>query len=184
MNGLEIAKALRSHPTHGAAMRLIGTTAFATIEVQRQCMDAGMDAFLPKPLRASDIVMVLRGAAREPSVRTEVSHSSDFPGRGLLGEMQGKEDWDTLKSRWLAIFDTHVESVDACVANNLEATRKAAHKLLGHLRMIDAGSFAEILVDLMTAAHAGDHAGVQAEWAVFKSRIPAFRPAFKALPES
>ncbi len=50
LSGLEVARGIRALPGGSARARIFATTAFNTPEKQRECREAGMDAFLGKPV--------------------------------------------------------------------------------------------------------------------------------------
>lgn len=50
MSGLAVARAIRTLPNSTASARILATTAFTTPEKQAQCLAAGMNAFLGKPV--------------------------------------------------------------------------------------------------------------------------------------
>jgi signal transduction histidine kinase/CheY-like chemotaxis protein len=186
MNGLEIATALRKDAPAGDGMMIVGTTAFATMEVRNKCLEAGMDAFLTKPLKTDELQQILNGIVpdEEPVERETPPGPPDklISGKGLLAEMPDSDDWSALKERWLGMFKEHAQALEASSAGkDTEVSRKIAHKLVGHLRLIKADPVADILIDLMTAAHAGDWKGVAKEIDAFSSCLPRFYDEFNDL---
>ncbi|HSH09729.1 MAG TPA: ATP-binding protein, partial [Oceanipulchritudo sp.] len=175
MKGLDIAKALRASDRIDPAVLIVGMTAYATVDVQQQCLEAGMNAFLTKPLDAELVRKLLESCPKELTPRY-------IGGRGLLAEMPGADNWPATKARWRDYFTTYVEEVEQATAgNDSEVARKAGHKLLGHLRMVKARILPEILQDLQTAAHAGDMPGVCMEWAAFRGHLGQFLTEFDEL---
>ncbi|MCW7537043.1 response regulator [Aquabacterium sp. A7-Y] len=68
MNGRAVARALRAlEAAKGQhATRIVGLSAGASAEERRQCLDAGMDAVLPKPFVLADLrKLVLRWVSPE-----------------------------------------------------------------------------------------------------------------------
>lgn len=61
MSGLEVARGIRALPTATAKAHILATTAFTTPEKQAQCLAAGMDAFLGKPVTLERLRKALAG---------------------------------------------------------------------------------------------------------------------------
>ena len=186
MNGLEIAQRLRKGNLVGDHVRIVGMTAFATLSVREQCLEGGMNTFLTKPIDPSLLTAELAaaGMANCPieGRRAEVPSEGVILGAGILGEMTSDGEWEAQKQRWLGIFESHMEAVSVSFENDdLSSLRKSAHKLLGHLRMIKTRDIAETIMDMLTAAHAGDLPGASAEWSRFKDFLPEFLNEFDSL---
>ncbi len=183
MNGLEIAQRLRNGKLVGDHVRIIGMTAFATLAVREQCLEGGMNTFLTKPIDPSLLTaeLVAAGMAVCSSVEKRARELAEVPSEGvilhagILGEMTSDGEWLAQKQRWLGIFESHMEAVSVSMEEcDLSSLRKSAHKLLGHLRMLKTREIADTIMDLLTAAHAGDLAGASAEWNRFKDLLPRF----------
>jgi signal transduction histidine kinase/CheY-like chemotaxis protein/HPt (histidine-containing phosphotransfer) domain-containing protein len=70
MNGLDATRAIRKLETStGRHVRIIGLTGNATSEDERRCLNAGMDAFLSKPVRMEKLY---------EAVESELQTSSEF----------------------------------------------------------------------------------------------------------
>ena len=135
-------------------------------------MQAGMDAFMTKPVNLRQLKELLSEFAADDG-------GGIIEGRGLLGEMAASQPWSTIKERWLGIFESHVAELQAVLnGEDPEAARKVAHKLLGHLRMLKTRGLADFLVDMNTCAHAGDMAGMRKEWEGFQAGLDRFRDEF------
>jgi two-component system sensor histidine kinase RpfC len=69
IDGLDAVKIFRFAHTNRAYMPFIVLTADATIEARRQCEEAGVDAFLTKPIQAAQLLETIDRVAekREPS---------------------------------------------------------------------------------------------------------------------
>ena len=60
MDGLEATQAIRARLPAARQPVIIALTAVASRENQRACLDAGMDAFMSKPVRSEDLTAALR----------------------------------------------------------------------------------------------------------------------------
>lgn len=58
LNGIEATKQIRQLPNY-QNIPIIGITAGNTVEEKQKCLDAGMNDFLPKPLRQKDLLEIL-----------------------------------------------------------------------------------------------------------------------------
>jgi signal transduction histidine kinase/CheY-like chemotaxis protein len=166
MNGPEIARALSEEVGGAVQTRIFGVTAGATAEIRRQCLDAGMEAFLTKPIRIEQIRELILSCL--PAGRF-------IRGRGLLAEMAGSGDWAATLKRWREFLADYVGELAAAVEEaDPEGVRKAAHRLLGHLRMLELDDLPDAVKDLMTAAASGDHTGIRAEWKRLEELLERF----------
>jgi TMAO reductase system sensor TorS len=89
MDGLEATRAIRSQPAPHNAVPIIGMTANVMAEDQRACLDAGMDACLPKPVRRQSLAQMLDRMARQlPYSLEPVAHIEPLSAATAV-ELQG-----------------------------------------------------------------------------------------------
>jgi len=58
MNGLEASRRIREARPRGGQLCIVALTANETTEVRERCLEAGMDAFLNKPVRQDELAEV------------------------------------------------------------------------------------------------------------------------------
>jgi CheY-like chemotaxis protein len=77
MNGLDATRAIRKLETStGRHARIIGLTGNATSEDERRCLNAGMDAFLSKPVRMEKLYETVESEIQTPN---EFDHLQSGP---------------------------------------------------------------------------------------------------------
>lgn len=74
MNGTEATRWIRER-FNGDDLRIIALTGDATIEAREQCMRAGMDNFVTKPVKVKDLEAILRHTKRDRIKPVGVSHA-------------------------------------------------------------------------------------------------------------
>ena len=62
MDGLEATRRIRASDGPNRATPILGVTAAVGPEFERQCHEAGMDAYLPKPVRRDALMEALQAA--------------------------------------------------------------------------------------------------------------------------
>jgi len=67
MDGLQATREILRRWSSADRPRIVGLTANATDSDRRQCMDAGMDDYLPKPVTVAALVAVLQQSPRRPA---------------------------------------------------------------------------------------------------------------------
>jgi PAS domain S-box-containing protein len=145
MGGFEATAVIREKERKsGQHLPIVALTAHATKEDQEQCTEAGMDAYIAKPVSARDLFEVIESAARGRSMK-EPSQPCEEEGDEIIDEavLMARVDNDTklLKKmidlfcddcpRMLAQIKEHVAAGDS------RALSKAVHTFAG-----SAGNFA------------------------------------------
>lgn len=154
MSGLDVARKVRARESGPARPLLIATTAYAAIDDRNACMEAGMDAFLGKPITPDKLRTTLSQVpatalpAQPMNLPAETNRiinlqmltylAGDTPG-GLQREIK----------RFLeALLASHQAVIDALLTRNRPLLGRAAHHLLSHARMVEAADLAALAEEL------------------------------------
>jgi signal transduction histidine kinase/DNA-binding response OmpR family regulator/HPt (histidine-containing phosphotransfer) domain-containing protein len=157
MDGLSATRAIREMEREvGGHVPIIAMTAHAMRGDREQCLEAGMDGYLSKPIHSND----LRGALEQygPILpKKEEAEEATLDWEAALGRLEGRES--VLRSMaevfvedypsWLAAIENAVSK------HNPEALMKAAHTLKGAAQSIAAGPVAALALALETAGREG-----------------------------
>lgn len=79
MGGLEAAKIYRMTDQQEPHMPIVILTANATVEAQRECEEAGINAFLTKPIDATSLLDTVAHLDQNRNPRTEIDQFADKP---------------------------------------------------------------------------------------------------------
>jgi two-component system, sensor histidine kinase and response regulator len=153
MGGLEATAIIRERErTTGGHVPIIATTARAMEGDLEQCLEVGMDAYIAKPLRASDLFELITrvvpardASASAPDAVAATSSSSEIlDTAALLAAVDGDEN---LMRELVEIFIQECprlmsEVERAVLRRDAEALAFAAHSLKGSLASLAAGSAA------------------------------------------
>jgi CheY-like chemotaxis protein len=74
LHGLDVVKKLRSD---GHELPIIAVTAYAMVGDREKCLDAGCDAYMPKPLPVSELVDVLKRYETRASVKKTMTQEAE-----------------------------------------------------------------------------------------------------------
>jgi HPt (histidine-containing phosphotransfer) domain-containing protein len=158
MDGLAAARAVREREAvTGGHVPIIAMTAYAMKGDREACLEAGMDAYVSKPIRADDLLAVINQlVAPTSAVNGEVSPDAvdwvealDRVGgdRGLLRDVAAAFLGQC--PQWLAAIRSAVAGGDAA------ALKGAAHPLKGSLGLFGAKAAAAAAGRLESMARAG-----------------------------
>ena len=156
LNGLEITRALRIMENLDPHLPIIATTAYTTAEKRRQCSEAGMNAFLSKPISLDKIHAALSAAtsAQRPAA------SFHPPGQNQkidpLGSLRilAQRKGVALETE-VALYFTELASEERLLAAALQrreptTASDTAHRLIGRLSFISATTEAQLARDIET----------------------------------
>ncbi len=156
MNGLEATRAIRAlERERGSRVPIVAMTAHAMKGAREECLQAGMDAYLSKPVQMADLMDVLEELTR-PS--DEVSAPVSFDPEPLRHRIGNDEK---LFRDLIALFQEDgprmLEQVrEAIAAGNAPAVERAAHLLKGSAGNFGADEVVRAAQRVEDLGHAGD----------------------------
>ncbi len=160
MDGLAATAAIReSERTSGAHLPIFAMTAHAMKGDQERCLQAGMDGYLSKPVRFSDIEQTLAGVARlRPVASQSISRPVSWSKTEALDRLGGDED---LFRELCQIFSEEspklLEKLRRALADgDPEAVKRTAHSLKGEVSYLGAGRASQAARQLEEMGQAGD----------------------------
>ena len=161
LDGFEVARAIRQREQRtGRHLPIIALTARSRREDRQRCLDAGMDDFLTKPIRAADLWptidrVLARSPGQIPSPQSPIAPPPNLDlldARGLLAGCGGDPALLAKMCKSLATRAPQQMTAiqDALQNRDLGRLREAAHKLCGLLSEFSsiAGDLARDLEDL------------------------------------
>lgn len=166
MDGLEVARQMRAGESGDLQAVLLAVTAYCTAEDRKLCLDAGMDAFVGKPLTPEKLRRVLLAMSRKLVGTGSVDVPADLPATepdlSMLSFLaDDAEDVDAQIERFGETLGETEQALDqAAASRDFAALAKAAHLLISQARMVNGGALAEAARRLETAAQAHEEAPV------------------------
>jgi CheY-like chemotaxis protein/HPt (histidine-containing phosphotransfer) domain-containing protein len=169
LDGTEVARRMRRMEADGQRAVLLGVTAYCTAEDRALCLEAGMDAFVGKPLTPEKLRHALLSTGRRQLATASVQVLPEIPAvRFDLSLLKYISD-GTAKGIEATLV-RYRETLVAAYANvqlqirerNYARLAADSHMLAGHSRMIGADQLADVLRQLELAAKESDRATCEA----------------------
>jgi two-component system sensor histidine kinase/response regulator len=209
MDGFGASAAIRrleGEAGEGRHIPIIALTAHAMKGDRERCLDAGMDGYVAKPIRASvllakiDELLPAGDSGEQPShgpapqARTDEAETpadeapteEPFDPAAALQRLEG--DTALLAELAAMLPDVAAAGIDrireALAAGDHQAVGEAAHSLKGALASLDARPAFESALGLETAAREGDIDGIQSSWRKLPSQIAALTAALAPYAET
>lgn len=165
MDGFQATHAIRELERHqGGHIPIIAMTAYSSNQDRQECLDAGMDSYIAKPVKPEAIVAEINShasvhqpesaAGSAPPLVAEVLHADDavavFDRDELLGRLCGNSE---LIPRFISLFITTAESCNEAIRKALAAgdageVYSQAHTLKGAAANIGAGRIRAVATTL------------------------------------
>jgi signal transduction histidine kinase/CheY-like chemotaxis protein/HPt (histidine-containing phosphotransfer) domain-containing protein len=157
LDGFEATRRIRAAEAPGRHLPIIALTSSATAADRQQCLDAGMDDHVAKPLTAAALQEVLTRMTTTPD--EPIASPIDQAVLRTIAESAGADVADDLVETFAADAELQVAALrDAVRLGDLTAAGAAAHRLRGAAGSLGARTLAEACADLERAAQAGQAA--------------------------
>jgi len=172
MGGIEATESIRSREMRRSwvvsrefrPVYIIAMTANVMASDRNRCLEAGMNDYVAKPLRAEELFAALARAVGEPEsgelpefVPTQSGEGGRLDLKAALRDIGDIELLSTMVGMLLAEWGEHLARVDsALAARNREGLRMHAHTLKSLLAMFHAEQARRLAMDLEHAALVAD----------------------------
>jgi CheY-like chemotaxis protein/HPt (histidine-containing phosphotransfer) domain-containing protein len=190
VSGLDVARRHRAAEPPGTRTLIVATTALSTAEDRNTCIEAGMDAFISKPITPGKLRAVLselagKAAAGEEKVAPAVAsppgidltiilHLTDGTAASLEREIE--------KYRH-SLNEARGDVRSAHAADSRSAIASAAHRVLSLARMVGAQALAESAADLQDFAAACTESELAGEVDTLAARAAQLKVELESLSE-
>jgi CheY-like chemotaxis protein len=158
MDGFEATRRIREHErTTGDHVPIIAMTAHAMKGDRERCLEEGMDGYISKPLRPSELFESVESRAAIGRARTKPA-APPFDEAIALRSVGGDRE---LLSEIIDAFLDDCPRLTAALAaaimrGDAVAARRAAHTLKGALSTLGATEASSVAQQIETRAHKGD----------------------------
>jgi DNA-binding response OmpR family regulator len=155
MDGFAATRAIRVTEAARTRTPIIAMTANAVEDAREQCIDAGMDDFLTKPVRRAQL---------QATLEKWIAKAREDDTAGVTASINVVES--DMMSRWTALFfsttSDELTKLDQAM-HTRDATRihRVAHSITGAARTVGVHEVAACAARLESAAIAGDWAAMQ-----------------------
>ncbi len=172
LNGIEATRAIRQEEaSSGKHLVIIGVTGNATEEDEKRFLEAGMNGFLPKPVRMEKLFEVVESVGRAPAPAASVSSVAaqpEAPAEDVVEHLRrttgGNEPlMRSLAKTFLADAPQQISTLRRALAKKDAAqVGKTAHLLKGALSIFGASRVVEAARSLEAMGRAGGLDGAAA----------------------
>jgi CheY-like chemotaxis protein len=189
MDGFEATRALRIwERSTGKRIPIVAMTAHAMKGDRERCLDAGMDAYVAKPIQAQELIRIVDALTRnDPPLDAqgvEASRAGDdpcalFDAAAALRGVDG--DLDLLRDV-IGLFIDGEAAMLAAVRDDIdrqngEALERSAHKLKGSLAVFEARRARSMAAELERLGKDGDWSGVEPAFAALQEEVARLKIA-------
>ena len=195
MIGTEVASRYRMVEPSTRRTIIIATTAHSSDLNKERCLQAGMDAFISKPITPAKIAAALRDLGgpmrtaasvevRSQNITFEPPGEIDLEMLSFLGN-ETLEGLDGQIDRYLASFDTDRINARRIIASGVpEEVHRIAHRLLSHCSVVKYEPLSRIAKDLQSASGSASVAELQKMFSFFETEFSAFRYKLESIRAS
>ena len=163
LDGVEATQRIRASQERWSKVPIVAVSAGVTQEERQECLAAGMDGFLGKPVDRVELVKMLKKLAPERpwGIQPQLPDlDADQLPKVCAGDLEFQQE---LVTTFVKELDQTLRELEgACAAQDAPRLRRAAHSLKGASRYIGALRLAKVSEQMEKAAADGDLEGVAA----------------------
>ena len=186
MDGFEATAAIRKNEAAaGTRIPIIAMTAHAMKGDRERCLEAGMDGYISKPVKAEELVKLVEafgaGAPGHGAASTETNQET-FDHKLALARVGDESLLADLAQLFLEESPKMLAAIhDAVIENAPEQLERAAHSLKGSVATFAAQDAFEAALKLERLGRAGDLAEAVKGYAVLEAEIERLRSVLGTL---
>jgi len=189
MDGLETTAAIRAREAStGDHMPIVALTAYAMTGDQERCLQAGMDAYVTKPVRAPALLATIERLVRQGRRRHETGSLEEMVRPGIDRAALRRDTGDDRPALLDLARRFQVESRevldalrDGIARGDAASIERHAHRLRTSLRRVAATGARTAALRLEAAARVGDLEQAARTLATLESEIQLLEPELAAL---
>ncbi len=191
MDGLETASLIRARERHtGTHIPIIAMTACAMRGDREQCLAAGMDGYLTKPIRSSHLLQMLSEV--QPHVSPPTSISSNCDREPLMDWLRAMEVVQGDQALLKEIVDAFIEECprlldqihDAIQTSNCSLLQRAAHTIKGSMRYFGGQYIFDLAFELESLGRQGSLEGAPDRLQKLETALDRLRPEMVAFSQT
>ena len=186
MDGTEVARQIRLLEDDGPRSILLAVTAYCTPEDRALCLEAGMDAFVGKPLTPDKLRKILIAAGRRlltaASMHVSPGATSPVVDVSLLDYISDgtAEGLNEQVERFLeALTEGEARLTQATRARDFITLGEAAHFVISQARLVGSAALEQAAIRLETAARAKDGMAFGEPWQRVQREVLVVRAAMR-----
>ncbi|MGC8834997.1 MAG: Hpt domain-containing protein, partial [Armatimonadota bacterium] len=191
MGGFEATAVIREREKQtGTHIPIIAMTAHAMKGDKERCLEAGMDGYVPKPIRSEELFDAINQVLAGPQVSSlQAPAAGDtmevFNRAAALERLEGDEELLVeLATIFLQESPRQMKQIrEALDRSDWEALARAAHTLKGSVGNFAAQSSVEAALNLENAAKSGNPVEAELAYSALVTEIDRLRPVLEALVE-
>ena len=176
LSGLEVSRGIRAMATGSARAHILATTAFSTPEKQAQCLAAGMNAFLGKPVTTERLRKALAAATGETVTPAPTAPSVDGMANLRLLATKKKVRFEEELALYLSELQLELDELGAAVHD--EDTPEAAHYahlLCGRCSFIYERALEQLLRQMEETVARGHWPEARQQWSLLLAQAAELR---------
>jgi len=191
MDGLEATRRLRAaEKESGGHQRVVAMTALVMKGDKERCLEAGMDGYLPKPIRSQDLDQALEqcmterdGKQPEATQQEPAANQGAVDARDLMERIGGDREFlAELYETFREDYGKQMEAMNTALgAGDAAAMAHAAHSLKGALSNLAAKRASAQAADVEAAGKAGELAQAEAALRQLEPELDRVLQALSAL---